>query len=61
MRKPLQRATRGRLPEHVTTNQIMVWLTERLAQDPQLRRSIERVLAALRRAETPAPRKRRRA
>jgi hypothetical protein len=45
----------------VTTNQIMVWLTERLAQDPQLRRSIERVLVALRKAEMPAPRRRRRA
>jgi hypothetical protein len=45
----------------VTTNQIIAWLAERLAQDPQLRRSIERVLAALRRAEAPALARRRRA
>ena len=61
MRKPLQRAAGRRQPEQVTTNQIMAWLAERLAQDPQLRRSIERVLTALRKAEAPALARRRRA
>jgi hypothetical protein len=31
----------------------VAWLEARLALDPQLRRSIKRVLAALRRAEAP--------
>jgi hypothetical protein len=61
MRKPLRRAADRRPPERVTTNQIMAWLAARLAQDPQLRRSIGRVLAALRKAEAPALARRRRA
>ena len=60
VRKPLQRAAARRPPEHITTNQIVAWLSERLAQDPQLRRSLGRVLAALRRAEAPARARRRR-
>ena len=60
MRKPPQRAAGRRPPERVTTNQIMAWLAERLAQDPQLRRSIERVLTALRKAGAPALARRRR-
>jgi hypothetical protein len=60
-RKPLQRVSARRPPEHITTNQIMAWLTERLAQDPQLRRSLRRVLAALRNAEAPTHVRRRRA
>ena len=61
MRKPLHRAADRRPPERVTTNEIMTWLAERLAQDPQLRRSIQRVLAALRKAEATPIRRRRRA
>jgi hypothetical protein len=61
MRNPIRRAAGRRPPERVTTNQIMAWLAERLAQDAQLRRSIERVLAALRKAESPALTRRRRA
>jgi hypothetical protein len=60
-RKPLKRAAGWREPERVTTNQIMAWLAERLAQDPQLRRSIERVLTALQRAEAAGVARRRRA
>jgi hypothetical protein len=38
----------------------VAWLEARLATDPALRRSIKRVLAALRKAEVAAPRRRRR-
>jgi hypothetical protein len=58
MRKPLQRAAARRRTKHLTTNQIVAWLEARLAIDPQLRRSIKRVLAALRRAEAPVRRRR---
>ena len=34
VRKPLQRAAARRPPEHVTTNQIVAWLSERLARIP---------------------------
>ena len=61
VRKPLRRAAGWREPERVTTNQIMAWLAERLAQDPQLRRSIERVLTALQKAEAAGDARRRRA
>lgn len=61
VRKPLRRAAGWREPERVTTNQIMAWLAERLAQDPQLRRSIARVLTALQRAEAAGVARRRRA
>ena len=54
IRKPLQRAANGRPPERVTTNQIMAWLNERLAQDPKLRRRINQVLTALQKMEAPA-------
>jgi hypothetical protein len=54
LRKPPQRAPARRHAEHLTTNEIMAWLDARLAKDPKLRRSIKRVLAALRRAEAPA-------
>ena len=39
----------------------LAWLEERFAQDPKLRRRIQRVLAALRRAEVQPPVRRRRA
>jgi hypothetical protein len=58
MRKPLQRAAARRQTKYLTTNQIVAWLKARLAFDPQLRRSIKRVLAALRRAEAPVRRRR---
>jgi hypothetical protein len=58
MRKPPRRAANQRDAERVTTNQIMAWLEARLATDPQLRCSIKRVLAALRRAEVPGRRRR---
>jgi hypothetical protein len=58
MRRPLQRAAARRRTKHLTTNQIVAWLEARLAIDPQLRRSIKRVLAALRRAEAPVRRRR---
>ena len=61
MRKPPRRAQARREPELVTTNQIMAWLDARLAADPKLRRSIARVLAALRKAEPASLRKKRRA
>jgi hypothetical protein len=60
MRKPLHRAVPRREAEHVTTNQIVGWLRTRLVNDPDLRRSLKRVLAALRRAEATAPVRRRR-
>jgi Phage integrase, N-terminal SAM-like domain len=60
VRKPLQRAADRRRVEHLTTNEIVAWLEARLATDPALRRSIKRVLAALRKAEVAAPRRRRR-
>jgi hypothetical protein len=58
MRKPPRQAVDRREAERVTTNQIMAWLEARLATDPQLRRSIKRVLAALRRAEASVRRRR---
>ena len=43
----------------MTTNEIVAWLEARLATDPALRKSIKRVLAALRKAEVAAPKRRR--
>jgi hypothetical protein len=34
VRKPLQRASARRPSEHITTNRIVAWLNERLAQIP---------------------------
>ena len=45
----------------MTTNQIVAWLADRLAQDPKLRQGVKRVLGALRKAETALARRRRRA
>ncbi|MGH7753935.1 MAG: hypothetical protein ACREN5_14090 [Gemmatimonadales bacterium] len=59
MRKPPRRAASRREPERVTTNQIVAWLAERLAQDPKLRQGVQRVVAALRKAETVRARRRR--
>jgi hypothetical protein len=60
MRKPLHRAAARREAERLTTNQIVRWLRVRLANDPNLRPSLKRVLAALRKAEAAAPLRRRR-
>jgi hypothetical protein len=61
MRKSPQRATKSRPPGRVTADEVRVWLEDRLAVDPDLRRSIKRVLAALRRAEAAVSVRRRRA
>jgi hypothetical protein len=61
MRKSPQRATRPRPSARVTADEVRGWLEDRLAVDPDLRRSIKRVLAALRRAETAVSVRRRRA
>jgi hypothetical protein len=61
MRKPPGRATRGREPEIVTTNQIVAWLDTRLRQDRDLRRAVARVLAALRKEQAASVRRARRA
>jgi hypothetical protein len=60
MRKPPQRATMPHRPGRVMADEVRAWLDARLAEDPQLGRSIKRVLAALRRAEAAAPGRRRR-
>jgi hypothetical protein len=59
MRKPAKRAADRRQGGRVTTDQVMAWLDERLAEDPGLRQRIERVLAALRKEETALVRRRR--
>jgi hypothetical protein len=61
MRKLAQRATKAHPSGGVTTDDVRIWLEDRLAVDPELRRSINRVLVALRRAEAAAPVRRRRA
>jgi hypothetical protein len=61
MRRSPQRATRPPPPARVTSDEVRVWLEDRLAVDPALRRSIKRVLAALRKAETAVSVRRRRA
>jgi hypothetical protein len=61
MRKPPHRAASSRPVEHLTTNQIIVWLDARLAADPKLRRAVKHVLAALQKAAAARARRRRRA
>jgi len=57
MRKPLQRATRTRRRSRVTPAQVRAWLDERFIAEPDLRRRIGRVLAALQKAEGHAARR----
>jgi hypothetical protein len=60
MRKPLQRATRPRgrsRVSRVTPAQVRAWLDERFTTEPDLRRRIGRVLAALQKAEAASARR----
>jgi hypothetical protein len=61
MRKPLRHAAPPRQRGRVTRAQIMAWLDERLAEDPDLLRRVKHVLAALRKEQATRGRKQRRA
>lgn len=60
-RKPPRRAVDRRPVMRATPGQVLAWLDDRLTEDPDLRRRVERVLAALRKEETALVRRRRRA
>ena len=60
-RKPPRRASARRPRGRPTMDQVLAWLDERLAADPDLRRRVARVVAALRREERAVARRQRRA
>jgi hypothetical protein len=61
MRKPLRPAAPRRQRGRVTRTQIMAWLDERLAEDPDLLRRVKHVLAALRKEQAARVRRQHRA